>query len=96
MSTPTIPPPASPADASPVRAFIEGRVPGVTFADSDDIFALGIINSLFAVELVLFIEKAINGRVPNDELLMDNFRSVDAITGLTQRLRQGPRDEVAP
>jgi methoxymalonate biosynthesis acyl carrier protein len=104
VSTPTLPTPRTPTprtpadldDASQVRAFIETRVPGVTFGDADDIFALGIVNSLFAMELVLFLEKTAGIRIPNEELVMDHFRSIGEMTALTARLRQGPRGEVAP
>jgi acyl carrier protein len=94
-----MPTPSTPSyldDASQVRAFIEARVPGVAFGDTDDIFALGIVNSLFAMELVLFLEKALGTRIPNEELVMDHFRSIDAMAALAARLGRGPQGEVAP
>ncbi|WP_410660466.1 phosphopantetheine-binding protein [Amycolatopsis sp. lyj-112] len=69
-----------------VRQFISGRYPQVTINDHDDIFGLGFVNSLFAIELVLFVEKTFRISLPNEELRIDNFRSVDSISGLVRQL----------
>ncbi|GAA3986989.1 hypothetical protein GCM10022247_01640 [Allokutzneria multivorans] len=68
-----------------LRQFIVGKFPKIELADDQDIFALGFVNSLFAMELVMFIEKAFSVRIPNDELKLDNFRSIDAMTELIAR-----------
>ncbi|MFD3483687.1 acyl carrier protein [Streptomyces sp. NPDC058665] len=75
--------PDSPADR--IRAFIGGRFPDITFTDDEDIFALGFINSLFAMELVMFIEKDIGVTLPNEELKFDSFRTVTAMASLIGR-----------
>ena len=75
---------------SGLRAFLGSRMPGVAFADDEDIFSLGVVNSLFALELVLFIEKTTGTRVPNEELSMDHFRSIDAMTALAARISGKP------
>lgn len=51
---------------------------------------MGFINSLFAMQLVLFVEKEFNVSVENDELDVHNFRSVLAITDLVQRKAIAP------
>ena len=63
-------PPSSPASSS---------------QDDQDIFALGFVNSLFAMELVMFIEKTFHVRIPNDELKLDNFRTVTRMSELVRR-----------
>ncbi|SDM25243.1 acyl carrier protein [Allokutzneria albata] len=68
-----------------LRQFIVGKFPKIELADDQDIFALGFVNSLFAMELVMFIEKTFSVRIPNDELKLDNFRSIDAMTDLIAR-----------
>ena len=73
-----------------VRAFIEPRFPGTSFTDAEDIFALGFVNSLFAMELVLFIEKATGTQIPNSELALAHFRSVDAMIELVARICLAP------
>ncbi|WP_236794810.1 acyl carrier protein [Amycolatopsis sp. GM8] len=72
--------------AGKIRDFITGRFPTVRFTDEEDIFSLGFVNSLFAMELVMHIEKTFGATIPNDELQIDNFRSVTSMTGLVGRL----------
>jgi methoxymalonate biosynthesis acyl carrier protein len=74
-------------DGDRILEFIEGRFPQARISPEQDIFSLGYINSLFAMELVMFIEKAFEFTVPNDELRIDNFRTVEAMTGLVSRRR---------
>jgi methoxymalonate biosynthesis acyl carrier protein len=73
--------------ASPIREFIVGRFPQVRFGDDDDIFSLGFVNSLFAMELVMFIEKTFEFRIPNAALQIRNFRSVHAMSELVEAHR---------
>jgi len=54
-------------------------------ADDEDIFSLGFVNSLLAMQLVMFVEKEFNVTIENDDLDLDNFRSVNAIADLVQR-----------
>ncbi|WP_130799457.1 acyl carrier protein [Streptomyces otsuchiensis] len=71
---------------SQVREFISGRFPQVTFDDDQDIFEMGFVNSLFAMELVVFVERTFSVRVPNGELRRENFRSVTSITEVVERV----------
>lgn len=57
-------------------------------ADDTDIFQSGHVNSLAALELVLFLEKQFAIKVANEDLTLDNFRSVNAMTALVER-KQG-------
>jgi acyl carrier protein len=68
-----------------IRSFLGARFPQVELADEEDIFALGFVNSLFAMELVLFVERTFSLEIPNDELTLDNFRSVKSMAELVQR-----------
>ncbi len=68
-----------------VLGFIRGRFPDVEISESEDIFQLGFVNSLFAMELVLFIEKQFAVTIPNDELQIDNFRTAKSMAGLVDR-----------
>ncbi len=69
-----------------IREFIGSRFAIPELADEQDIFALGFVNSLFAMELVLFLEKEMGSRIPNGELRMDNFRSINAMVALVDRV----------
>jgi methoxymalonate biosynthesis acyl carrier protein len=51
----------------------------------EDIFALGFVNSLLAMQLVAFVEKEFGIRVEDEDLDLDNFRSINAISSLIAR-----------
>ena len=73
------------ADTSAIiRSFLAQRIGG-SFTDQDDIFALGFVNSLFAMELVVFVEKTFQMRISNEDLTLANFRSVQSVTELVER-----------
>lgn len=63
-----------------IREFLEGYVAGEDFEDGDDVFALGLVSSLMAMQLVLFVEQQLGVRLDNDDLDFENFRSVDLIS----------------
>jgi methoxymalonate biosynthesis acyl carrier protein len=68
-----------------VLGFITARFPQAELTGSEDIFSLGFVNSLFAMELVMFVEKEFGITIPNEALKIDNFRTADSITALVQR-----------
>ena len=59
------------------------------FDDDDNLFELGIVNSLFAVQLVTFIEHTFALEVGPEDLDIDNFRSLNATTSFVAS-RHGP------
>ncbi|GCE31291.1 hypothetical protein KDA_67750 [Dictyobacter alpinus] len=67
-----------------IRAFLTSFFPNLDVTDDQDIFALGFVNSLFAMQLVLFVEKKLGVSLDNEDLDIDNFRSIDAITRLIE------------
>ena len=54
-------------------------------SDSEDIFSLGFVDSMFAMQLVLFLERTFDVQVEDDDLVMDNFKSVDSMTAFLAR-----------
>jgi acyl carrier protein len=62
-----------------VRARIEPRLGGHMMSDHDDMFALGYVNSLFALQLARIVEKEFGLRLGPEDMDFDNFRSVNAI-----------------
>jgi len=68
-----------------IRMFIRERFPNAELDDQQNIFALGYVNSLFAMELVLFIEKHFRIEIPNEELDIANFCTIDAMSELVGR-----------
>jgi methoxymalonate biosynthesis acyl carrier protein len=71
-----------------IRDFVSRFVRGHDLADGEDIFATGFVNSMFAMQLVQFVETTFGITVESEDLEIDNFRSVDAIAALVQR-KQG-------
>ncbi|MFM2058203.1 MAG: hypothetical protein RLY71_2588 [Pseudomonadota bacterium] len=63
-----------------ILTFLEQFI-DVDVDDDEDLFASGLVNSLFAMQLVLFVEKEFAVKVENEDLDLANFRSVGAITG---------------
>lgn len=64
------------------RAFLGKFFKAIEVQDDDDIFAMGFVNSLFAMQLVLFIEKEFGMSVEDEDLNIDNFRTINTITEL--------------
>lgn len=69
-----------------IRDFVQPRFPGAEIEDACDIFSTGVANSLFAMELVLFIERLLALQLPQHELTLDNFRSIESMTALAGRV----------
>jgi len=69
------------------RSFLFRFVRTQTIQDTDDIFSSGMVNSLFAMQLVLFVEKEFGIKVANEDLDLKNFRSIAAITNFVSSKR---------
>lgn len=68
-----------------IRQFVQRFIRGHQLADGEDMFATGFVNSMFAMQLVQFVETEFSVAVDDEDLEMDNFRSIDAITSLVER-----------
>jgi methoxymalonate biosynthesis acyl carrier protein len=56
-------------------------------APDQDLFASGLVSSMFAMQLVVHLEEDYDIAIIGPELKLDNFRTVQAMTGLVLRLR---------
>jgi len=45
----------------------------------DDIFEEGLVNSLFAIELMVFLEKTFSIKITMEDLDMEHFKSINSI-----------------
>ena len=70
-----------------IREFITSAVSLPNLDDEADLFESGIVNSLFAVQLMTFIEKKFAIEVGMDDLDMANFKSVEATAAFVGRKR---------
>jgi len=72
-----------------IRAFIDSNLVAfdddAEFSDSDNIFQMGYVNSLFAMKLLNYVEKEFGFKVENDEMDIRNFNSVNNIVQLIDR-----------
>ncbi|MGO4287985.1 acyl carrier protein [Chitinophaga sp. RAB17] len=60
-----------------IREFLQQRVgQEISFSETDDVFTLGL-TSLFALELVVFLEKTFDITVENEDLDLQNFNTVN-------------------
>jgi acyl carrier protein len=68
-----------------IRTFFAQRFRGYELNDDEDIFAIGFVNSIFALQLVMFVEKEFGVVVEDEDLDLANFNSINAITALIDR-----------
>lgn len=61
-----------------VKRFIANSIVNAKLNDDDNLFESGIVNSLFAVQLMTFIEKTFAIEVETDDLDIENFKSINA------------------
>jgi methoxymalonate biosynthesis acyl carrier protein len=53
--------------------------------DDDDIFSLGVVNSLLALQLVNFLEKGFSITIEDEDLDIDEFRTLNSMDKLVER-----------
>ena len=73
-----------------VRAFFAQSFNNYSLKDDEDIFQLGFVNSLFAMQLVMLVESEFNLTVEDEDLEIANFRTVDAITSFVRHKSPAP------
>ncbi|WP_378741109.1 acyl carrier protein [Nocardia brasiliensis] len=82
---------ASPASREEIEqtllSFLETRLK-TSVAPDQDLFARGLVASMFAMELVVQLEQCFDVAIVGADLKLDNFRSVDTMTELVLRLQQ--------
>ena len=68
-----------------LREFVARFMRGHDLQDGEDLFATGYVNSMFAMQLVQFVESSFGVVCESEDLEIDNFRSIDALTAFVQR-----------
>ena len=69
-----------------VREFLNKNKSMEGIKDQDDLFQQGYVDSLFALQLIMFLEKEFKIRIKNKEIKEDNFRSVEKIEETVLRI----------
>ncbi len=75
-----------------LREFLARFFHSHKLADGEDMFKAGYVNSMFAMELVRFVEREFKIAVDSEDLELDNFRTIDALCAFVTR-KGGPKDE---
>lgn len=70
---------------SKIRTFFSRFFRTSELKDADDIFVLGFVNSLFAMQLITWLEKEFAFPIKDEDLDVQNFNSIDAISGFINR-----------
>ena len=81
-----------PSTRAQIRDFLGRLVRDRELSDEQDLLQLGFINSLFAMQLVLFIESTFAIRLAQEDLDLENFRSVNAIVRLVEQKQNKGND----
>lgn len=61
-----------------IRNYISDNTGSIDIRDEEDMFESGLVNSLFAIQLMTFLERTFDIKVTMDDLELDNFKSVAA------------------
>lgn len=76
-------------DREAIRAFLAKHVRIEGIENDANLFDIGLITSLFAIQVVRFVEKRARCEVPDEMLTREAFASVDAIAVTLAALRGG-------
>lgn len=68
-----------------IHAFLKRFFRKRDICDDEDIFTLGFVNSLFAMQLVMFLEKEFSLKVDNKDLDLNNFRTINSMVRLIEQ-----------
>lgn len=68
-----------------VKRFLSGFFRTDNLQEQDDIFAMGFVNSLFAMQLVLHIEQEFKIAIDDEDLDINNFNSINNIVAFISR-----------
>ena len=79
-----------------VTKFLLSSINIANLKDDDDLFESGIVNSLFAVQLMTFLEKNFVMEIGMDDLDIENFKSVNATTAFVMRKKGWQKAEATP
>ncbi|MGG1149682.1 acyl carrier protein [Bacillus wiedmannii] len=68
-----------------IKKFLSRFFKKYEIQNDEDIFSLGFVNSLFAMQLVLFIEQNFDISVETQDMDLDNFRTVNKMIAFVEK-----------
>ena len=70
-----------------IREFFVSKRKAAGLDFDTDLFKGGYIDSLFAFEMVVYLEEAFGVSIPDSEISEGNFRTIGAIAAMVRRIR---------
>lgn len=71
-----------------LRTFMLSAIMMPDLEDDTDLFESGVVNSLFAIQLMTFVEKRFAMEMESDDLDIENFRSLNATAAFVARKKR--------
>jgi methoxymalonate biosynthesis acyl carrier protein len=71
-----------------IMEFFKSRGKADELAYHTDLFKGGYVNSLFALEMVVFLEETFGIKIKNKDINEKNFRTIDNIAAVVERSLQ--------
>ena len=71
-----------------LRTYMLSAIMMPDLGDDTDLFESGVVNSLFAIQLMTFVEKRFAVEMESDDLDIENFRSLNATAAFVARKHQ--------
>ena len=68
-----------------IKTFLKKYVKEQDIMDDQNFFATGLLNSMFAMQLVIFVEKKYDIKVENQDIDIKNFSSINSIAAFVER-----------
>lgn len=68
-----------------IKSFLSRFFRNHELSDDDDIFAMGFVNSLLALQLVNFLQKEFSITIEDEDLDFENFRTLKTMDALLER-----------
>jgi len=72
-----------------IIAFLEKETKCKDLDGDMDLMKSGLVNSLFALQIVMFVEKTFHIKLSRKDISAENFRTVNNIAALVERLGEG-------
>lgn len=70
---------------SKIKNFLSRYIHNYDLQDETDIFEGGLVNSLFAMQLITFLEKEFAISIENTDLKLENFRTINAMDNFIEK-----------
>ncbi len=76
-----------------IYSFLTRYIKNRELKDDDNIFDLGLVNSLFTMQLVMYLENEFHITIHNKELDWENFKSVNNIMSFVNKKLEKIQEE---